>query len=99
MALARRSSARSVGWSGAVTVFRLTLGPLGPMRCDEARNFENSQEIAGIGDWAYYSGDRYKLYVKKGNDCLEVVPNTPGAVGIDFMTGLTELTRLAVSRL
>lgn len=80
------------------TVFRLNLSPFGP-KCEEARNFSGSEEIASIGDWAYWSEDRTKMYVKKGGSCLEVIGNYPGSVDVDYMTNIKELARLAVSRL
>jgi hypothetical protein len=67
--------------------------------CEELRNSPNSEAIAGVGEWAYYSDDRQKMYVKTGGNCLELSAQGPGEPEIDFMTNLTELARLAVSRL
>jgi hypothetical protein len=39
------------------------------------------------------------MYVKKGANCLVVLPNSPGDASIDFMTSLTALAKLAVGRL
>ena len=82
------------------TIIRLSLSPVAAIPCDQLRESENSDAISGVGEWAYYSHDRQKMYVKKGNDCIEVeAGNTPGDPDIDYMTNLTELARMAVGRL
>jgi hypothetical protein len=82
------------------TAIRLNLSPVAAIPCDQLKDSPNSDPLSGIGEWAYYSHDRQKIYTKKGNDCLEVEPGLgPGDVDVDPITSLTELARLAVGRL
>ena len=82
----------------AETVFRLYLVPF-TADCEQLRSSENSTAIDGIGEWAYWSEDRQKLYAKLGSNCLQVTTTYPGSEDIDYMTGLTELSKLAAARL
>lgn len=84
--------------SGAETTFRLNLVPFSA-NCEQLRTYPNSTAISGIGEWAYWSQDRLKMYAKLGDRCFEVIPNVPGSTDVDFMTGMTELARLAAGRL
>lgn len=82
------------------TAVRLNLSPVAAIPCDQLRNSENSETLDGIGEWAYYSNDRQKIYAKKGDSCLEVEAALgTGNPDLDYMDGLTELARLAVGRL
>jgi hypothetical protein len=87
-------------YKDGTTVIRLKLSPVAAIPCDQLKDSANSDLVPGVGDWAYYSNDRQKLYAKKGGDCLEVIPGTGvGSSDLDFMNSLTELSRLAVGRL
>ena len=82
------------------TAVRLNLSPVGAIPCDQLKDSPNSDAIGGVGEWAYYSHDRNILYVKKGDSCLEVTAALGvGDPDLDYMTGITELARLAASRL
>lgn len=82
------------------TIIRFSLSPAGAIPCDQLKDSPNSDALSGIGEWAYYSHDRQKIYAKKGDSCLEVeAGNTTGDPDLDPLTQLTEIARVAVGRL
>lgn len=90
---------RDIESSAQETAVRLNLSPVSAIPCDQLKDSLNSTAVDGVGEWAYWSEDRQKMYVKKGGDCLEVIGNVPGNPDIDYMANLTALARLAAGRL
>jgi len=78
----------------------ISVTPLTAIACEEARHFEGSIELTGIGEWAYYARDRgNRIFVKLGTNCLEVGSSVGTRNGTDYVEAFSQIARLAASRL
>jgi hypothetical protein len=78
----------------------ISLTALTSIACEEARHFEGSRELTGIGEWAYYAPDRgSQIFAKVGSDCLQVGSSVGTRNGEGLVDALSAIARLAAGRL